>query len=277
VNRRGDRNDRDFVRDVLDRTSGSPCRRALELLPDLTDGALGGTDRQLVQGHLEHCAGCRAVAMELTRLGDDLASLAVLDPGETFTRAVLARTSERTEAALERRRTEVAGRGAAGLMDRLGRWWQRRVLAPGFAVQVAYAATCILVLLTATPISPLRGAPAKMLEAVQASPGGMPIIGQAVTWSTRQVERGASDLLDRAGDGLDGIWQGVRTDWRERSARSAGDRAAWTASLDGSLDELVAGRPAAAGARALEAYRSGRAAWSAWWTADEDSSEAVGP
>lgn len=277
MNRRGDRDDRDFVRNVLDRTSGSPCRRALELLPDLTDGGLRSTDRQLVQGHLEHCAGCRAVAMEMTRLGADLASLAILDPGEAFTTAVLARTTERTEAALERRRTQVAGSGAAGLMDRLGRWWQRRVLAPGFAVQVAYAATVILVVLTAFPVSPFRSAPGKMLAAVQASPGGMPIIGQAVTWSTGRLESGASDLLGRAGDGLDGIWEGARTDWRGRSARSADERAGCAANLDGALDELMDGRPASAGARALEAYRSGKAAWSAWWTVAEDSSEAVGP
>lgn len=277
MNRRGDRDDRDFVHDVLERTSGSPCRRALELLPDLTDGVLASTDRQLVQGHLEHCAGCRAVAMAMSRMGDDLATLAVLDPGEAFTTAVLARTTARTEAALERRRVEVAGRGPAGLMDRVGRWWQRRILAPGFAVQAAYVATCLVVLLVTVPISPLHGVPGRMLEAVQASPGGMPVIGQAVTWSTRQVESGAAEALDRMGDGLDSAWQDASGDWRDRAARSATDRHSCGASLDGALDELMAGRPAAAGAKTLEAYRSGKAAWSAWWTVTTDSSEAVGP
>ena len=82
--RRDDRK-KEFVRDVLNRTSGSPCRRALELLPGLTDGALASLDRQLVQQHLEHCAGCRTVALVMTRLGDDLVSLADLDPGPGFT------------------------------------------------------------------------------------------------------------------------------------------------------------------------------------------------
>ncbi|MCP4570848.1 MAG: hypothetical protein GY838_00705 [bacterium] len=277
MNRRGDKDRRDFVNDVLDRTSGSPCRRALELLPDLTDGALASTDRQLVQGHLEHCTGCRAVAMAMSRMGEDLVSLAVLDPGEAFTAAVLARTTARTVAAQERRRAEVASRGPAGLMDRIGRWLQRWIAAPDFAIQAAYVATVLIVALTALPISPFREAPGKMLQAVQASPGGLPVVGQAVTWSTRQVETGAAGLVGRVRSGFDAAWDDASEDWRDRSARSAADRGRLDASLDMAVDEFMDGRPAAAGAKALEAYRSGQAAWSAWWAAEQDSSEAVGP
>jgi hypothetical protein len=257
------------VRDVLERTSGSPCRRALDLLPDLTDGVLPGVDRQLVQGHLEHCAGCRAVAVAMSRLGDDLAALADLDPGPEFTAAVLARTTARTEAAQERRRKAAAGRGPAGLMDRAGRWWQERILAPRFAMQVAYAATFVIVLLVGTPWSPFKGAPARMLEAVQASPGGMPVLGTALTWTAQRAEIAAGDALDGARDGLAGSWRDLRADWRARTSRTADERRLCGAGLADALDELLAGRPADAGARTLDAYRSGRAAWTAWW-ADAD-------
>lgn len=279
MNRRGDRDDRDFVRNVLERTSGSPCRRALSLLPDLTDGLLAATDRRLVQGHLEHCTGCRAVALELGRLGEDLPALAVVDPGEAFTAAVLARTTARTEEALERRRLEAARRGPAGLMDRLGRWWQGRILAPRFVLQTAYVTTCVILLLVATPLSPFKGAPARMLAAVQASPGGVPVVGTAVTWTTRQAEVAASDAVAQAGDGLSGRWRNLRADWSSRAARTADDRRLCGARLQGALDELLAGRPADAGARVLEAYRSGRAAWAAWWADIDtlDATEANGP
>jgi len=277
VNRSEDKDSRDFVRDVLESTSGSPCRRALELLPDLTDGRLASVDRQLVQQHLEHCGGCRAVAMAMSRLGEDLTTLAVLDPGPEFTAAVVARTSGQTEAARERRRDEVAGHGPAGFMDRVGRWWQERIFAPGFAVQAAYVATVLVVALVTVPISPLHGTPGKVLDAVQASPGGMPLVGPAVAWSTRQVDARTSRALDRLGAGLDTAWQDTRDDWNARSARSAADRHGCGASLDGALDELMGGRPTSAGAHALAAYRSGKAAWSAWWTVPTNSSEAVGP
>ncbi|MBE0566412.1 MAG: zf-HC2 domain-containing protein [Krumholzibacteria bacterium] len=72
---------RDFVRDVLARTSGSACARACGLLPDLTDGGLETLDRQLVRRHLEHCAPCRAVAVALGWLGPELAGRAELEPG----------------------------------------------------------------------------------------------------------------------------------------------------------------------------------------------------
>ena len=161
MNGRRRNDDRDFVRDVLARTSGSACDRACGLLPDLTDGRLETLDRQLVQQHLEHCPPCRAVAVTLGWLGGELASRACLEPGPGFTAAVLARTSGRTATARARRAAAVAGTGPGGLMDRFGRWWQERILRPGYAMQSAYAATVILVLLTATPLSPFRGAPGR--------------------------------------------------------------------------------------------------------------------
>ena len=77
------RRDEDLIRNVLERTSGSPCERAAGLLPDLTDGALEDLDRQLVQAHLEHCPGCRALAVTLGWL-DPLLPKMALEPSEPF-------------------------------------------------------------------------------------------------------------------------------------------------------------------------------------------------
>ena len=262
----------DFVRDVMSRTSGSACGRALELLPALTDGALAGTDRSLVQKHLEHCSPCRAVALVLNRLGDDLVTLADLDPGEAFTRAVVDRTSARSEPALARHRAQVAGSGPAGLMDRLGRWWGERIMAPNFAIQVAYVATVLLVLIFATPYSPLRGTPGRMLDAVQAGPAGMPLLGPALEWTAGQAAAG----VDAARGGVAHRWQLVEDDWQARVGRSDADRQAVA-------DHLAAAFRRAGdrqtGGLTLElngALQSGKAAWRAWWHTETDSDTTSG-
>src|SRR3989339_654799 len=82
-----------FVQDVLARTSGTGCARALGMLPDLAEAGLTDLDRRLVQSHLEHCAPCRAVAVVLGWLGPELAGMAVVDPGPAFTARVLTVTS----------------------------------------------------------------------------------------------------------------------------------------------------------------------------------------
>ena len=87
------RRNEDFVKNVLQRTSGSACERALNLLPELSDHQLEDLDRQLVQAHLEHCEGCRQVAVALGWLGSLLPDMAILEPGPDFTAAVLAGTT----------------------------------------------------------------------------------------------------------------------------------------------------------------------------------------
>jgi len=256
-----DRN-REFVRDVLARTSGSACDRACGLLPDLTDGVLASLDRQLVQQHLEHCPGCRAVALALGWLGPELASRAVLEPGPGFTAAVMARTSARTAAAHERRARELAATGPGGLMDRVGRWWQDRVLRPGFALQAAYAATVVLVLLTATPVSPLRGAPRVALAVFSAGPEALPVVNEASTWLADRTDEATSTLVadararaDRAGSSL-----------ADRGARSAPERARCAGAVGHALTNLRAGRFGDAGQDILDALHAGRTAWTLWWT-----------
>jgi anti-sigma factor RsiW len=272
VNGRRGNDDRDFVRDVLARTSGSACDRACGLLPDLTDGRLEPLDRQLVRKHLEHCAPCRAVAVTLGWIGSELAALAVLEPGPGFTAAVLARTSGRTATARERRAAALAQAGPGGLMDRFGRWWQDRILRPGFALQAAYAATVIVVLLTATPLSPFRGAPRKALAVVQAGPEALPLVGNASQWlavradsTTAGLRRDVDASLDRAGNSL-----------AARSARSAPAREQLARHLGAAFGHVQDGRPGDAGRELLDALHAGRDAWKKWWATHPDTNETNG-
>jgi hypothetical protein len=258
--------DREFVRDVLARTSGSACDRACGLLPDLADGALAVLDRQLVQRHLEHCPGCRAVALALGRLGPELAARAELDPGPEFLAGVVARTSGRSAAAQRRRAREAAASGPGGLVDRLGRWWLDRVLRPRFALQAAYAAALVLALLTATPVSPLKGASERAVTAVTAMPAALPGAGEAAAWLDERAGAAAGGLREeldhRAADAAEAMGRrtGRTADERERCVRHLG--AAWS--------HLRGGRFGAASGDLLEALQAGGAAWRQFWSTHPD-------
>lgn len=258
--------DREFVRDVLARTSGSACDRACGLLPDLADGALAQLDRQLVQRHLEHCSGCRAVALALGWLGPELAARAELDPGPDFLAGVVARTSGRTVAAQQRRAREVAAAGPGGFMDRLGRWWLDRVLRPGFALQAAYAAALVLVLLTATPASPLKGTTQRAAEAVRAMPAGLPGAAEAAAWLDGRAGAAADGLRAEVDERAAGAAEALG----RRSERTATDRERCARHLGSAWKNLRAGRPGAASGDLLEAAHAGAAAWRRFWTTHPD-------
>jgi hypothetical protein len=248
------------------RTSGSACERALTALPGLNDGELAGLDRSLVQQHLEHCGGCRAAALVMTWLGDELAGLADLDPGPGFTAAVVARTSDQSAPARVRRRAQVAGSGPAGLMDRVGRWWSERILVPNFALQAAYVATVLLVLVFATPVSPLRGAPGRVLEVVQAGPAEAPLLGPALQWTSDRAAAGG-DLV-RGSLGL--RWQVVESDWQERVRRSEPARSGVAGHLAAAWRQARDRRTGGVTVELSGALRSGRMAWRAWWHTDSE-------
>lgn len=250
------RDDRErFLRDVLARTSGSPCARAESLLPDLTDGVLADLDRQLVQAHLEHCAPCRSLAVALGWAGPVLPQLAVVDPGPAFTAAVLARTSRRQRLALPAPQARPAG--LPGLMDRLGRWWGERILQPGFAARAAYAATVVLVLLTAVPGAPLRAVPGAALKVVQAGPAAIPAVATAAAWLDGQGEQ--------AQDAARARWLGVGGELAARGARSADARRQTVAHLGAVWRGLTNSRFDEAGYEGLGAVDASRRAWTLWW------------
>lgn len=262
------RRDEDFVRNVLDRTTGSPCERATSLLPGLVDHQLVGMDRQLVQAHLEHCAGCRSVAVTLGWLGTLLPDMAELDPGSEFTAAVVARTSGAVTPAEKAARAGVAT-GPAGLVDRLGRWWEQQILKPQFALQFAYVATVVLVLLTALPISPFKGTPEKALQAVQAGPGAIPVVGSVQLW----LNESSDALFGKIQSVVGTRWHIMAADLDERGSRSHESRQMLVAHLQGAAGRAKSGELGKASFELIQAARSGRSAWSAWWNIEQEINE----
>jgi len=253
-----------FVQGVLGRTTGPACGRCLDLLPDLTDGALEDLDRQLAQAHLEHCTGCRAVAVTLGWLTPVLPGMAEIDPGEAFTSAVLDSTTRR-------KAWEEAGPGgAAGLMDRLGRWWERQILKPQFAAQMAYAATIVLVLLATVPGSPLRGAPGRALEVIQAGPQATPLLGPAMVTASDWLGGRADIALGSLRADTGQRWDRLENDFDARADRTMDDRRIIRQSLGSMFDRLGDRELGEAGTDFYAALKAGNAFWKNWWDSNED-------
>lgn len=163
-----------FVSDVLARTSGSACARARELLGGGVDAPVTVTDRALLDGHLEHCVECRALAEALPRLLAELSTLTEREPDAGFTARVLAATSGQP------RRPAWHERWAAR--------WTAAVASPRFAWEVAYALTLALVLLVGDPVrawdsaaARLHAWPAPMLEVRLPPPPGLANASRQVT------------------------------------------------------------------------------------------------
>ncbi|MCB1184093.1 zf-HC2 domain-containing protein [bacterium] len=255
-----------FVDGVLGRTSGKACGRALDQLDALLDGELHGLDRRLVQAHLEHCPGCSSVAVTLGWLGPALPAMAVLDPGPAFTARVL----DRTVRARVSRSAPAHPGGLAGLMDRVGRWWEEQILRPAFATQVAYVATVLVVLATATPWSPLRGAPGRALEIVSAGPREVPVVGPALVGAGEWLETGAASVTGAGRARAEARRGSLVRAWEERRERSAPAREELKTHLETAATRARAGALSEAGYEVLAAARSGRTAWTTWWHASDE-------
>jgi len=253
----------DLVQGILSRTSGPACGRALEQLPDLADGTLDATSRALVQGHLEHCAPCRQVAVVLGWLDGELPAMAAVDPGEAFTAAVLARTARMPS------RSAAAGQltGPASWMDRLGQWWSERIDRPLFAWQAAYALTVLLVALTALPGAPLQAVSGRLREAVQAGSGQGTPLGPVFLAVDSGVDHGAAWLKRAA-------WERPRTGLDRRLERTAPARTLLNDDIEGCWRDLRQGRSGPALVKLSAAAGDMRQAWSLWWRDDsQDSSQ----
>ena len=264
-----ERNDR-FVRNVMNRTSGSACDRACEQLSDLMEGNLAGMDRELVQAHLGHCDPCRAVAVALGWLEPLLPQMAEIDPGPAFTARVLERTTGRDR--IEDPATAVPS-GAAGLMDRAGGWWNRQILRPGFAAQVAYAATVTLVLLTAVPGAPLRNAPGKALELVQARPAVPPVIGPAMDKATGWIGGRADEAVTTARTSVNRRLQKTESSLEQRGDRTAPGRQELQTQVKEMISQAGDGKLGEASYELLAALKVGRRIWSDWWNYNDDGQE----
>ncbi len=144
----------DLLGAILARTSGPACDSAEDRLCAWLDGELGGGGRELMAAHLKSCAGCRGLAAAMARLAADLPRLAELRPDPGFVAAVLAATLP--------------------VQVRLRRWWAatwpRWLRRPRFASEAAFVATMVLVLIFATPGTPLAAVPTKALRLARTNP-----------------------------------------------------------------------------------------------------------
>jgi anti-sigma factor RsiW len=144
----------DLVDAVLASTSGSPCGRSQSLLCEWLDGETAAADGELMAAHLDTCADCRSLAAAMTRLAAELPELAELRPDPGFVEAVLAATLP--------------------VRVRLRRWWAavwpQWVRRPRFASEAAFVATMALVIVFATPGSPLEAVPTKALVLARTDP-----------------------------------------------------------------------------------------------------------
>ncbi len=147
----------DLTRDVLERTSGSPCTQAHALLCEQVDGTLHGVDAELLELHRNHCGACGHLGTALTHLKEDLPALALADPGPRFVEQVMAATLP-----LDRR--------LARLGRRLRQGWERIAQRPRFAWEGGYVGALILFLIFGMPASPLSAVPGEALALAQINP-----------------------------------------------------------------------------------------------------------
>ncbi len=140
-----------LVQAVLRATNVDACGRALRLLASAADTPIQATDKKLVDSHLTSCSECRGLATVLSDLKQDLPRLAQLQPGRHFAEDVLRRTLP--------------------LHVRLRRWWHAKwpemVKRPRFASEAAYAGLLVMVMVFATPASPLQAVPGNTLAIIK--------------------------------------------------------------------------------------------------------------
>ena len=157
-------------------------------------------------------------------------------------------------------------------MDRLGRWWEKQILKPQFALQFAYVATVVLVLLTALPISPLRGTPEKALDVMQAGPSSISVLRDAQNWVDDQADGAIGQTRSVLGRRIDR----VSDDLDRRGVRSSDLRQELVLHLREAGTYLRSGELGEAGYELMQTAQSGKQAWVAWWVAPEDSTEVQG-
>jgi predicted anti-sigma-YlaC factor YlaD len=142
--------DEAWLGELIARTSGSACVEAEAALCARMAGELPLPDLERVEGHLAGCAECAALASTLGALAIELPRMAEVRPDERFVDDVLARSLP--------------------VPVRLRRYWAstwpRWVRRPRFASEAAYVGVLVLVLVFATPGSPLEAVPRKALDAV---------------------------------------------------------------------------------------------------------------
>jgi predicted anti-sigma-YlaC factor YlaD len=121
----------DLTDAVLERTSGTACHRAREILCDSLDDGTDPVDADLLRLHLDGCGECSTLALVLERLGQDLPALAELEPTGGFVEEVLAATLPRRS-----RWADLAARWSRG--------WAALLARPRIAWEAGYIGTVAL-------------------------------------------------------------------------------------------------------------------------------------
>lgn len=235
----------DLISPVMAVTSGPACARAEALLGRRPDGDLTEREAVLLEGHLDGCGACSALAEALAAALPTLRELAAPPLDERFTYDVL----RATRTSRSRKRAGAMSR----LADRLGAWWGLQIERPRFAWEAAFVATVVAALLFAMPFSPARRAPARALAAVQASPAWMvDTAGRALA--------AAGDLLATIGDDL-----------ATRRSRTSPDRADLRRHGRQLGDALLHADPGAAGASLKAVAVDVDRMWDTWRAAAPDT------
>jgi len=188
----------DLTASVLAATSGPACGKAEALLGRRSDGSLTERDAGLLEDHLGHCDNCSELARTLTWVLPVVGEMAEPELDLAFTYDVLRKTVRYRE----RKRSG----GIRRLSDRVEAWWEGQIRRPQFVMEIAFAATVVLVILFGTPLSPARETPGKALRVAKASP----------EW-----------VLERAGVALGfvgGMMEDINADISDRRNRTAPDR-----------------------------------------------------
>jgi len=143
-----------LTRTVLERTIGSACSQAKEQLPAYVDQELTGTDKELLDVHLEGCVDCQKLASTLVALRRDLPSLAEAPVDEQFVSQVLAATLPRHTP--------------------LQLWWRSHwsgwVQRPRFAMEAAYVGLLVVILVLGAFSTPVAALTEKGIGLVQPDP-----------------------------------------------------------------------------------------------------------
>ena len=147
----------DLTNSILKRTSGLACGRSRDYLPDFVDGKLDAGSGGLLALHLQYCSGCRALDQSLRGLAGTFPGMALLEPEEGFTAAVMQATVEH--------------RPVSRTFGFLG-WWDRQIQRPRFALEIAYVGTLLCVLVLGNPAELVGKVVAQHFEA-GGSPGGV--------------------------------------------------------------------------------------------------------
>jgi len=190
----------DLTNAVLERTSGSACSRAHEILCESVDGTLGHVDAELLSLHLDRCGECAALAVALKRLGEDLPAMAELEPAAGFVEEVLAATLPRRSP-------------WAGLAARWARAWTTLLARPRIAWEAGYVGTVALWLVVS-----VLGAPFQASTPLPSVESSAKIVDD--------VKHRVSTLGRRAWDATGGrgqeAWDGLQSDISRRYRRTEG-------------------------------------------------------